>query len=148
MSDALEKIDITQLAVYINKIEELSSVSRMLAPFFLRGFIVGQDIAITLYARAVKADAKAKAKLEYTESVAYLENAKAYLDAKSIKDTSEARKQYVNLDPDVIEAKDQKAQTEAFVILLKGKVSELKQAHDDLKKVIYADPNMTDYEGM
>lgn len=148
MSDALEKIDITQLAVYINKIEELSSVSRMLAPVFLRDFIVGQDIAITLYARAVKADAKAKAKLEYTESVAYLENAKAYLDAKSIKDTSEARKQYVNLDPDVIEAKDQKAQTEAFVILLKGKVSELKQAHDDLKKVIYADPNMTDYEGM
>ncbi len=149
MSDVIEKVvDITQLASYINKIEELSSVSKMLAPVYLRDFIIGQDIAITLYARAVKADAKAKAKLEYAESIAYLESAKAYLDANSIKDTSEARKQYVNIDPSVLEAKDQKAQTEAFVILLKGKVSELKQAHDDLKKVIYADPSMTDYEGM
>lgn len=149
MSDVIEKVvDITQLASYINKIEELSSVSKMLAPVYLRDFIIGQDIAITLYARAVKADAKAKAKLEYAESIAYLESAKAYLDAKGIKDTSEARKQYVNIDPTVLEAKDQKAQTEAFVILLKGKVSELKQAHDDLKKVIYADPSMTDYEGM
>lgn len=149
MSDVIEKVvDITQLASYINKIEELSSVSKMLAPVYLRDFIIGQDIAITLYARAVKADAKAKAKLEYAESIAYLESAKAYLDANSIKDTSEARKQYVNIDPSVLEAKDQKAQTEAFVILLKGKVSELRQAHDDLKKVIYADPSMTDYEGM
>jgi hypothetical protein len=146
MSDAI--VDITQLAKYINKIEELSTVSKMLAPVYLRDFIIGQDVAITLYARAIKADAKAKAKLEYAESIAYLESAKAYLDAQGIKDTSEARKQYVNIDPVVLEAKDQKAQTEAFVILLKGKVSELKQAHDDLKKVIYADPSMTDYEGM
>ena len=149
MSDVIEKVvDITQLASYINKIEELSSVSKMLAPVYLRDFIIGQDIAITLYARAVKADAKAKAKLEYAESIAYLESAKAYLDANSIKDTSEARKQYVNIDPSVLEAKDQKAQTEAFVILLKGKVSELRQAHDDLKRITYDNPHMTQYEGM
>lgn len=141
-------VDITQLAEYFNKIEELSSVSKMMAPVFLRDFIIGQDIATALLAKAIKADGKAKAKLEYLESIAYLENAKAYLDAKGIKDTSEARKQYVNIDPNVVEAKDQKAQTEAFVVLLKGKVSGLKQAHDDLKKVTYADTNMTDYEGM
>ena len=149
MSDVIEKVvDITQLASYINKIEELSSVSKMLAPVYLRDFIVGQDVAITLYARAVKADAKAKAKLEYAESIAYLESAKAYLDANGIKDTSEARKQYVNIDPAVLEAKDQKAQTEAFVILLKGKVSELRQAHDDLKRITYDTSNPTGWEGM
>ncbi len=149
MSTLPEKVlDITQLAAYINKIEESASVSKMLTPVYLRDFIIGQDVATNLYAKAVKADAKAKAKLEYVESIAYLENAKAYLDAKGIKDTSEARKQYVNIDPAVVEAKDQKAQTEALVILLKGKLSELKQAHDDLKKVTYADVNMTDYEGM
>jgi hypothetical protein len=149
MSNLPEKVlDITQLAAYINKIEESASVSKMLTPVYLRDFIIGQDVATNLYAKAVKADAKAKAKLEYVESIAYLENAKAYLDAKGIKDTSEARKQYVNIDPAVVEAKDQKAQTEALVILLKGKVSELKQAHDDLKKVTYADANMTDFEGM
>lgn len=141
-------VDITQLAIYVNKIEELSSVSKMMAPVFLRDFIIGQDVATALLARAIKADGKAKARLEYLESIAYLEHAKAYLDAKSIKDTSEARKQYVNINPDVVEAKDNKAQTEAMVVLLKGKVSELRQAHDDLKKVTYADANMTDYEGM
>jgi len=141
-------VDITQLAEYVNKIEELASISQMLAPVYLRDFIKGQDIATTLYAKAIKADAKAKARLEYLESIAYLENAKPYLDAKGIKDTSEARKQYVNIDPDVVVAKDNKAATEAMVVLLKGKVSELKQAHDDLKKTTYADANMTDYEGM
>lgn len=149
MSDAIEKtLDITQLAVYVNKIEDMASISKNMAPVFLRDFIQGQDVATNLFARAVKADAKAKARLEYVESIAYLENAKAYLDTKGIKDTSEARKQYVNIDPDVVEAKDQKAMTEAMVILLKGKVSELKQAHDDLKKITYTDANMTDFEGM
>lgn len=149
MSNLPEKVvDITQLAAYVNKIEELSSVTKMMAPVYLRDFIQGQDVATTLYAKAVKADAKAKARLEYVESIAYLENAKAYLDAKGIKDTSEARKQYVNIDPDVVEAKDQKAQTEALVILLKGKCQELRMAHDDLKKITYADGHMTDFEGM
>ena len=149
MSTLPEKVmDITQLAVYVNKIEELSSVTKMMAPVYLRDFIQGQDVATNLFARAVKADAKAKARLEYVESIAYLENAKAYLDAKGIKDTSEARKQYVNVDPDVVEAKDQKAQTEALVILLKGKCSELRQAHDDLKRITYDNPHMTPYEGM
>lgn len=149
MSNLPEKVvDITQLAVYVNKIEDMASINKAMAPVYLRDFIQGQDVAVNLYARAVKADAKAKARLEYVESIAYLENAKAYLESKSIKDTSEARKQYVNIDPDVVEAKDQKAQTEALVILLKGKVSELKQAHDDLKKITYTDSNMTDFEGM
>lgn len=149
MTNQIEKtMDITQLAEYVNKIGELSSVSKMMAPTYLRDFIQGQDVAITLLARAITLDGKAKARLDYVESIAYLENAKAYLDAKGIKDTSEARKQYVNIDPDVVAAKDKRAQTEALVVLLKGKISELKQAHDDLKKVTYADTNMTDYEGM
>jgi len=149
MSNLPEKVvDITQLAVYTNKVEELSSISKMMAPVYLRDFIIGQDIAAGLLAKAVRADAKAKAQLEYAESIAYLENAKAYLDAKSIKDTSEARKQYVNIDPSVIEAKDKKAMTEAMVILLKGKCSELRQAHDDLKRITYDNSNMTPYEGM
>lgn len=149
MSDLPAKVvDITQLAEYVNKIDDMATITKMMAPVYLRDFIQGQDVATTLYAKAVRADAKAKARLEYVESIAYLENAKAYLDAKGIKDTSEARKQYVCIDPDVMEAKDVKAQTEAMVILLRGKVSELKQAHDDLKKVTYTDANMTEYEGM
>ena len=141
-------VDITQLAGYTNKIEELASVSKIMAPTYLKDFIKGQDVATALLAKAIKADAKAKARLEYLESIAYLEKAKEYLDLKGIKDTSEARKQYVNIDCDVVEAKDQKAQTEALVVLFKGKLNGLKQAHDDLKKFTYTDSNMTEYEGM
>ncbi len=149
MSDLPTKVvDVTRLAEYVNKIEELSSVSKMMAPVYLRDFIIGQDVAATLLAKAVQADNKAKAALEYAESIAYLENAKAYLDIKSIKDTSEARKQYVNIDPAVILAKDNKAMTEAMVVLLKSKLSELRQSHDTLKKITYGDGNMTPYEGV
>lgn len=148
MSDLEKVVDITQLAIYTNKIAEVASISKMMAPTYLRDFIIGQDVATTLLAKAVQADAKAKAKLEYAQSIAFLENAKVYLDSKGIKDTAEARKQYVDIDPDVIEAKDNKARTEAMVVLLKGKLSELRQAHDDLKRVTYTDPHMTPYEGM
>jgi hypothetical protein len=120
----------------------------MMAPVYLRDFILGQDVAATLLAKAVQADNKAKAALEFAESTAYLENAKAYLDARGIKDTSEARKQYVNVDPAVVQAKDQKAMTEAMVVLLKSKLSELRQSHDTLKKITYGDNSMTPYEGM
>lgn len=142
------KVDLTQLAPYINKIQELASISKMMAPVYLQDFIVGQDCAASLLAKAMQADSRAKSKVEQTEAIAYLEKAKDYLENKGIKDTSEARKQYVNLDEDVLKAKDQKAMTEALVALIKGKLSQLRQAHDDLKKIAYGDQNLTQYEGM
>jgi len=149
MSDLPQKgIDVTQLAQYVNKIEELSSVSKMMAPVYLRDFIMGQDVAANLLAKAMQADSRAKARVEYTESLAYLEKARDYLESKGIKDTSEARKQYINIDQDVVAAKDNKARTEALVSLLKSKLSQLRQAHDDLKKIAYGDQNLTPYEGM
>ena len=148
MSDLPERVDVGRLAHYINKIQELSSISKMMAPVYLQEFIVGQDVAASLLAKATQADARAKNKLEYAESIAYLERAKDYLESKGIKDTSEARKQYVNVDPDVITAKDEKSKTEALVVLMKSKLSQLRQAHDDLKKISYGDQNLTPYEGM
>lgn len=148
MSEITQKVDITQLAQYINKIQELSSINKMMAPTYLRDMIVGQDVAAHLLAKAMHSDSKAKSKVEYAESVAYLERAKDYLESHSIKDTSEARKQYVNIDTDVMAAKDNRAMTEALVSLLKSKLSQLRQAHDDLKKIAYGDQNMTGYEGM
>jgi hypothetical protein len=148
MSDITQRVDVTQLAEYVNKIEELSSITKMMAPVYLRDYIMGQDVAATLLAKAIKADSQAKAKLEYAESIAYLEKARDYLESKQIKDTSEARKQYVNVDADVLVAKDNRAKTEALVSLLKSKLSQLRQAHDDLKKIAYGDQNLTPYEGM
>lgn len=148
MSDLSTTLDITQLAKYINKVEEVSTVNKMMAPTYLRDFIVGQDIAAALLAKAIQEDGRAKAKLEHAEAVAFLQNAKAYLDANDIKDTAGAREKYVDIDPDVIQAKDNKAKTEALVTFLKGKLNVLRMAHDDLKKITYADTNMTSWEGM
>jgi len=148
MSELTQRVDITQLAEYVNKIEELSSVNKMMAPVYLRDYIMGQDVAANLLAKAMQADSRAKAKVEQAEAIAYLERARDYLESKQIKDTSEARKQYVNIDADVLVAKDNRARTEALVSLLKSKLSQLRQAHDDLKKIAYGDQNMTPYEGM
>ena len=148
MSDLTTKVDVTRLATYVNKIQELSSISKMMAPVYLQDYIIGQDVAASLLAKAMQADSRAKAKVEQAEAIAYLDRAKDYLESRGIKDTSEARKQYVNIDDDVLKAKDERAGTEALVYLLKSKQSQLRQAHDDLKKIAYGDQNLTPYEGM
>lgn len=141
-------IDVTGLAVYLGKVKEIASINKMMGAAYLRDFIEGQDVAGQLLARAVQADIKAKAKLEQAEAIAYLDYASDYLKSKSIKDSSEARKRYVDIDSSVLEAKDNKARTEALVSLMKNKLSVLRQAHDDLKKILYGDQHMTGFEGM
>jgi hypothetical protein len=145
---SLVSIDITTLAIYLDKVREIASVNKMMGAVYLRDFIIGQDVAGVLLAKAVQADIKAKARLEQAESIAYLDNAAEYLQARNIKDSSEARKRYIPVDEGVIKASDDKARTEALVSLLKNKLSILRQSHDDLKKILYGDQHMTQYEGM
>jgi hypothetical protein len=141
-------IDVGQLAMYLEKATQIASVSKMMAGVYLQDLIKGQDVAGQLLAKAVQVDIKAKAKLEYAESIAYLDKAGDYLASKQIKDSSEARKRYVDIDESVVAAKDHKAMTEAMVSLMKNKLSILRQSHDDLKKIVYGDQHMTGYEGM
>jgi hypothetical protein len=141
-------IDVTQLVTYLDKVKEIASINKMMGATYLRDFIEGQDVAGTLLAKAVQADIKAKARLEQAEAIAYLDHASDYLKAKQIKDSSEARKRYVDIDEEVLAAKDHKAKTEALVSLMKSKLSVLRQAHDDLKKILYGETHMTQYEGM
>lgn len=141
-------IDVGRLATYLDKVKDIASVSKMMGAVYLRDFIEGQDVAGQLVAKAIQADIKAKARLERAEAIAYLDRAGDFLASKNIKDSSEARKRYIDIDEDVIAAKDHKAMTEALVSLMKNKQSILRQAHDDLKKVLYGDTHMTPYEGM
>jgi hypothetical protein len=148
MSGNLQTVDITALATYLEKVKEIASVSKIMGAVYLRDFIIGQDIAGQLVAKSIQADLKAKAKVDQAKSIAYLDRAADYLKERSIKDTSEARKMYIDLDPDVQIALDNKAKTEALVALMKNKLSVLRQAHDSLKKVIYGDHSGTQWEGM
>ena len=147
MSYNLPTVDVTQLATYLNKVKELASINKMMGANYLRDFIEGQDVAGVLLAKAIQADIRAKSRLEQAEAIAYLDRAADYLKERDIKDTAESRKRYVSIDEDVKKAADDKARSEAMVSLMKGKLSILRQAHDDLKKILYGD-NMTSYEGM
>lgn len=147
-SNSVATIDVAQLAVYLDKVKDLATINKMMAATYLRDFIIGQDIAGQLLAKAIREDAKAKARLEQAEAIAYLDSASDYLASKGIKDSSEARKRYVDIDENVMLAKDKKAMTEAMVSLMKNKLSILRQGHDDLKKIVYGDTHLTGYEGM
>jgi hypothetical protein len=147
MSD-IQSLDVSDLVKYSNKIKDIGSINKMMAPVYLRDFIEAQDLVGNMLAKAIQADGRAKAKLEQAESIAYLDNAAEYLTSKGIKDTSEARKQYVARDQDVLRTSEEKAKTEALVAFLKNKLSVFRQAHDDCKKIAYGDQHMTPFEGM
>lgn len=144
----LQSVDVTALAQYLDKVGQISTVSKVMGPTLLRDLIEGQDVAGALLARAIREEGKAKARLDYVRAIAYLERAAEYLKEHGIKDTSEARKMYGDVDPDVMKALDYRSMTEAMVVLLKNKLSIIRQAHDDLKKIIYGDNNGTNWDGM
>jgi hypothetical protein len=106
------------------------------------------DITTDLLARAVRNDLRASAKLKEAESIAYFDKAPEYLKEKEVRSSSEAKKMYVPLDEDVQEAQDNKAQSEAMVTYLKNKLQAFRMAHDDVKKIAYAnDYNNSPNEG-
>jgi hypothetical protein len=147
VENRLKTLDVTKLVEYSRKIKDIGSLNNMMAPQYLRDFIIAQDYTSSMLAGAVRCDLEAQGALDTAKSIAYLDRAGEYLEKKGIKDTSEARKQYVDLDEDVRHAADLKAKTAALVVFLKNKYQTFRQAHDDIKKMVYGDPYQTPNEG-
>ena len=133
-----------------NKIENIAQHSNPLtAPMLIRDFVVGLDIANDLLADAIKADLRAHASLKQAEAEAYFDRAPVYLKQKGVKESSEAKKTYIPIDPMVMANADRKAQTESLVTFLKNKLQILRCAHDDVKRMAYASEyTSSNYEGM
>lgn len=144
----LQALDVTKIAEYSKKLKDIGSISKMMAPMYLRDFILAYDVTNNLYSNAIRCDIMAQTALDTAKSIAYLDNARVYLEQRQIKDTSEARKQYIDLDADVIAAADVKARTAALVQLLRNKLQEFRMAHDDVKKMTYGDAYLSPDEGM
>ena len=141
--------EIQRLAAYANRIATIGrGFNKMHAPLYIQDFSIAYDIASNMMYEAMCKDMQADSALKVAESIAYLENAKEYLDAHSIKDTSEARKQYVPIDPEVRTAADRKAQTTAVVSFLKHQLIQFKMAIESTKKIAYGDMFMSPEEGM
>lgn len=100
----LQKIDVTELAQYTNKIKDIGTLNKMMAPIYMRDFIIAFDVTNNLLSMAIKSDLEASTVLDTARSIAYLDKAGEFLKEKGIKDSSEARKQYIELDEDVIKA--------------------------------------------
>jgi hypothetical protein len=151
VEQGLQAIDLTRVIEYTKKIPDISKgFNTMLAPIYLRDFIMAIDVTNSLLARAIRSDLQAAAAVKNQESLAYIDRAGDYLKEKGIKDTAEARKRYVPLDGDVMKAYDLKAQTESMVSFLRNKMFEFRLAHDDVKKIAYSNDyqNNTSNEGM
>jgi len=143
------KIDITRIAEYSRKIEHIGQgFNKMTAPLYIRDFSIAYDITSNMLFEVTRKDMDADNKLQFAESIAYLENASAYLSARDIKDTAEARKRYVPTDPGVQHALAVKAETAALMIFLKTKLQEFKMAIESVKKIAYGDMYMSPDEGM
>jgi hypothetical protein len=142
-------MDVTSIAKYSEKIKQIGyGFNRLNAPNFIRDFSVAYDLTSNLLFEAMKMDAIAGRDLDIAESIAYLENASAYLTAKDIKDTAEARKRYVCIDPEVKRATELKAETAAILAFIKCKLQEFKTAIESVKKIAYGDTFMTPDEGI
>ena len=141
-------VDVTKLVKYTRKIADIGSLQKMMAPIYLKDFIEAIDVSTTMLAAATKMDYEADAAVKTAEAIAFLDRAGDYLKQKGIKDSAEARKKYIDIDPDVIAAKNEKARTAALIVFLRGKVQGFQKAHDDVKKIAYGDQQLSNWEGM
>ena len=147
MANELQSIDVTKLVHYSEKINEIGSLNKMLAPNYLRDFIMAMDITSTMLSRAVKTNLEAKSELEKAKAIAYLDRAVDYCNDNNIKISNGVREMYVDLDDDVIKAKEKFAASEAMVTFLKNKYQAFRCAHDDVKKISFNEVQGTGFEG-
>lgn len=143
----MHQLDIRKIADYSRKVSDIGSISKMMVPLYLRDFIIGYDITSSMLAQAIRYELECKAVLEEKKSIAFLDRAGSYFEKINMKDSATARDRYVDMDSDVVAAKELYAKSTALVCLLKNKIIEFKMAHDSLKKCTY-DNSDSSYEGM
>jgi hypothetical protein len=143
----LNAIDPSKLNDYVRKLQNVDQGhDKNLAPGMMRDFIVAQDIASVLLARAVHAEMMAKAAIDTAEAIATLDKADDYFLAKGQKPTDKMRQAYVILDADVKQAKELHARATAIVTLVKNRVYEFKGAFDAVRQLC-KDTQQTRWEG-
>ena len=143
----LQTVDVTKLVEFTKLIKDIGGMNKMMAPNYLRDFINAMDMTSALLSKAVKANLESKARLDRAKAIAYLDKAGDYAISKDIKISNGVREMYVDLDDDVIEAKDRFAASEAMVVFLKNKYQAFRCAHDDVKKISFNEVQGTGFEG-
>lgn len=145
---SLEAIDLNRIAAFTRKLSDIGQgFNKMMAPVYLREFIIAYDVSSVMHAKAVQAELNAKSALDTAEAIAYLDRAPDFFKKRDEKPTVESRKAYVALDPDVQRAKDVHARAQALSLLMRNKVQEFRFAIDAVRK-LSEDGYATPWEGM
>lgn len=147
MANELQSLDVTKLVFYTEKIKEIGELNKMLAPLYLRDFINAMDLTSTMLSKATKNNLDAKSSLERAKAVAYLDRSEDYCKEKGMKMSNGIREAFVDLDEDVIKAKEVYSASEAMCVFLKNKYQAFRCAHDDVKKISFNDVQGTGFEG-
>ncbi|CAB4124809.1 hypothetical protein UFOVP53_32 [uncultured Caudovirales phage] len=147
MSNELQPLDVTKLVDYTRKINDIGNLNKMLASNYLRDFINAMDLTSSMLSKATKSNLDAKSNLERMKAIAYLDKSEAYCKLKEIKMSNGIREAYVDLDEDVIKAKELYSASEAMCVFLKNKYQAFRCAHDDVKKISFNDSQGTGFEG-
>lgn len=144
----LESIDLNRIAGFTRKLGDIGQgFNKMMAPVYMREFIIAYDVSSVMHAKAVQAELNAKSAVDVAEAIAYLDRAPDFFKKRGEKPTVESRKAYVALDPDVQRAKDIHARAQAMALLMRNKVQEFRFAIDAVKK-LSEDGYTTPWEGM
>jgi hypothetical protein len=148
IKSTLDSIDLKRIAEFTRKLSDIGQgFNKMMAPVYMREFIIAYDVSSVMYAKAIQAELQAKASLDSAEAIAFLDRAPDYFKERGEKPTVESKKAYVTLDPDVKIAKDLYNRSQAMSVLLKNKVQEFRFAIEAIKK-LYGDGYTTPWEGM
>lgn len=138
----LRNLDLGRLAEFDARIDGMiTGMNTLNAPMYLRDFAMAFDASNSMLAKATRALGKAQIALKNAESVAYFDGAPEFLAARGVKDTVEARKQYVPMDTEVQKASEIVSMAESVVGFLKNKLQVYRFAHDDVKKSAYYQDN-------
>lgn len=151
IEEGLKALRLDKIVEYTKKLDDISKgFNTMLAPMYLRDFIMAYDVTNSMYAASMRLYANAESALKTAEAIAYFENAPEYLEAKGVKESDAARKRYIPLDPGVQQAEEIKAKAESLMTFLRNKLQEFRLAHDDVKKIAYSNDYSNDSpnEGM
>lgn len=135
LSAELEKIDLDKLYKFTSKVNEIPSVTKYNASVLMRDFILAQDLSSELLSKAIVLEARAKTLVGTVEAIALLDKSEEYFKQKNQKPTQDLRAAYVDLDQDVIDAKDLFARATALASFLKNKIYEFKSAFEAVKQI-------------
>jgi hypothetical protein len=148
LQQSLDAIELNRLHDFTRKLNDFgTNFNKMMAGVQMRDFIMAYDLANSMYAKAQRFTLNAKAAVEEAEAIAYLDHSTSYLESKKFKITDESRKRYIDVDPEVIVAKDLYARAVSIETFLKNKMFEFKDALDCIK-IMTRDTYLTPHEGM